>query len=69
MADRVRETTKAAGIYKVHARGCPGGGCRCAVSYQGSVYSPRDRKYVRKHFPSQKEAELWRGDLRRAAVV
>jgi integrase len=66
MAERIRERTKATGVYKVHARGCPGGKCRCDVAYQAAVYHPRDSKYVRKHFPTQKEAELWRGELRNA---
>ena len=66
MADRVREKTKAVGIYKVHARGCSGGTCRCEVAFQAMVYSARDNKTIRKHFPSQKEAEIWRGELRGA---
>jgi integrase len=66
MADRVRERTKEPGVYKVHARGCSGGRCRCAASYQASVYSSRERKYIRKHFATQREAELWRGELRGA---
>jgi integrase len=66
MADRVRETTKAEGVYKIHARGCSGGPCRCGAKFQAAVYSPRDRKYIRKHFSTQREAELWRGELRGA---
>ena len=63
---RVREK-KRTGIYRVHARQCPGGGgCRCAPAYQAAVFSARDRKLIRKHFPSLKEAELWRGELRGA---
>ncbi len=36
MAERIRERTKATGVYKVHARGCPGGKCR-DVAYQAAV--------------------------------
>lgn len=66
MAESIRERTKAEGVYKVHARGCEGGRCRCSAAFQAAVYSPRDRKYVRKHFRTQREAELWRGELRGA---
>jgi integrase len=66
MADRVRERTKEPGVYKIHARGCAGGRCRCGLTYQASVYSGRERKYIRKHFPTQREAKLWRGELRGA---
>ncbi len=52
---RVREK-KRTGIYRVHARQCPGGGgCRCAPAYQAAVFSARDQKLIRKHFPSLKE--------------
>jgi integrase len=66
--DRVRENTTAAGIYKVHARGCAGEKCRCKVAFQASVYSPRDGKKIRKHFPTRRAAELWRGELRGAVA-
>jgi integrase len=66
MADRIREQTKTEGVYKVHVRGCAGGKCRCRVAYQAAVYSPRDGKKIRKHFPTQREAEMWRGELRGA---
>ena len=35
MARQVQERTKAAGAYKVHARGCSGGRCRCGGSWVG----------------------------------
>lgn len=66
---RVREKTKSTGVYKIHARGCPGGKCKtskCTPSFQAMVYSARDGKKIRKHFPTQKEAELWRGEVRGA---
>jgi integrase len=67
MAERVRERTKATGVYKIHARGCRAGkSCPCAFAFQAMVYSTRDRKTIRKHFPTQREAELWRGELRNA---
>lgn len=67
MSERVREQTRAKGVYKIHVRGCNGGKtCRCKVAYQASVFSPRDGKKIRKHFGGLKEAELWRGELRSA---
>lgn len=66
MAKQIRETTKATGVYKIHARGCAGGKCRCTPNFQAAVYSARDEKLIRKHFPTQREAELWRGELRGA---
>lgn len=66
MADRVRERTRVAGVYRVHTRGCTGGRCSCAAHYQGAVWSERDGKRIRKHFATLREAELWRGELRGA---
>jgi integrase len=63
---RVREKTKTPGVYKIHARGCAGGRCRCDVAFQASVYSAREDKKIRKHFTTLTEAELWRGELRGA---
>lgn len=68
MADRIRETTKAAGVYKIHGRGCPAGrSCGCGAQYQAQVYLAREGQRLRKHFPTQREAEIWRGELRGAA--
>jgi len=64
MAGQTMEKTRTAGVYRVHGRTCRGG--RCSCSYQGSVYSPRDSKLIRKHFDSLREAELWRGEIRGA---
>lgn len=66
MAERMRDKTGAAGVYKIHARGCSGGRCGCNAAFQANVYSARDGKKIRKHFAKQKEAELWRGELRDA---
>ncbi len=54
---------KPAEAFKAAARG---GRCRCDASYQASVYSARESKPIRKHFDTQREAELWRGELRGA---
>src|SRR5271155_3516182 len=65
-AERIRETV-AKGIYKIHARGCPGGKCKsssCTPTFQAMVYSLRDEKMIRRHFDTRKEAELWRGETR-----
>jgi integrase len=63
---RIREKTKTPGVYKIHARGCAGGKCKCDIAYQASVYSAREDKKIRKHFTTLTEAELWRGELRGA---
>lgn len=66
MADPIREKTKATGVYKIHARGCTGGKCKtakCTPTFQATVYSHRDRKLLRQHFPTQTEAEKWRREL------
>jgi integrase len=92
MAKQLYETTKAAGIYKQHARDCgfaeraqafkdehpqakpaeafkaaaAAGKCGCKASYLASVYSARDGKLIRKTFATQREAEVWRGEIRGA---
>lgn len=66
MAAQVYEATKQTGISKQHARGCVGGNCRCAATFQATVYSARDRKRIRKTFPTEKQAVLWRGEIRAA---
>ena len=62
MAARISETVEK-GIYKIHARGCRGGRCKCDARYQGMVYSARDDKTIRKNFPTKTEAKLWRSEL------
>lgn len=66
MAAQVYEKTKQVGVSKQHARGCPGGRCRCAASFQATVYSARDGRRIRKTFSTEKEAVLWRGEIRAA---
>jgi len=64
-AKRLVEKTKARGVFKAHARGCPGDrACRCAARYMGTVYGARDGKLLSKRFPTQREAEIWRGEMR-----
>lgn len=65
MAAQRSEKTRTPGIYRIHARGCPGGSCRCS-RYQAAVYSARDGKLVRKHFESEREAKLWQAEIRGA---
>jgi integrase len=92
MAKQLYESTKAAGVYKQHARDCGfaaradafkdehpkakpaeafkaatgAGKCKCKARYLASVYSVRDGKLIRKTFESQREAEVWRGEMRGA---
>jgi integrase len=66
VARRLVEKTKAQGIYRVHTRGCDGTRCRCAPMFEATVYVQRDRKLIRKRFAGQREAEVWRGELRGA---
>jgi integrase len=59
----------AEGIEKRHTNNCAsrrGGRCRCAASYRASVYSPRDRKKLRRTFPTEAEARSWQADAKRA---
>ena len=51
------------GVQVRHARRCrsrQGAACSCSPSYQAQVWSPRDRKPIRKTFPSVTEARAWR---------
>ena len=53
------------GIQPRHARRCAsraGGSCSCSPSYQAQVFSPRERKVVRRTFRSLAEARAWRHD-------
>ncbi len=63
------------GITVRHARGCAApdaGRCRCRPAFQAQVFSPRDRRTIRKSFRSIAEARAWRSDtqtaLRRGTV-
>jgi hypothetical protein len=49
----------AAGIRKLHSKGCPGregGRCRCGAGYEAWVFSKRDGKKIRKTFALESEA-------------
>jgi len=51
------------GIVLRHARGCrsrTGGRCSCTPSYQAQVWSARERKTIRKTFPTLAAAHSWR---------
>lgn len=55
----------ATGITKRHSKGCPsrdGGRCRCSAGYEGSVFSRKDGKKIRKTFERESEAKTWRAD-------
>jgi integrase len=58
----------AAGIVKRHSRGCrsqDGRECNCRPGYEAWVYSPRDRRKLRRTFASFAEARSWRADAKR----
>jgi integrase len=64
------------GVQLRHARGCgsrSGGACSCSPSYQAQVFSQRDRRTIRKSFPTLAEARAWRQEtqvaLRRATLL
>jgi hypothetical protein len=54
------------GIEVRHARGCAserdGAACSCRPSFRASLWSPRDRRLVRKTFPTLAAAKAWRID-------
>jgi len=61
---RQRNTT---GIDARHSRACAasratGTRCTCRPTYQAEVYSPRDRRKIRKTFPTLAAAKVWRAD-------
>jgi len=55
----------AVGIRQRHGRRCRGGRCEC--SWEAFVYARRDRKKVRKTFPTQAAARAWRNETILAA--
>lgn len=66
-----------AGIEVRHGRGCPANAdpdarCRCQPSYRAAVWSPGDRKRIRRTFPTLAAARAWRQDaggaVRRGAM-
>ena len=69
MADRATEGRRPEGVTVRHRRGCAareGGRCRCHPAYQAQVYSPRDRRTIRKSFKTLSGARAWRADTRAA---
>jgi integrase len=58
------------GLRRRHARGCPaldGRRCSCGGGWEATVWSPRDRKAIRRTFPTRAAAKSWRVDA--AAAV
>ena len=55
----------AEGIETRHSRACTSrehGGCNCKPSYQAQVWSRRDKKVIKRTFPSLAAAKGWRFD-------
>jgi integrase len=53
------------GIRARHAKTCDvtnGGDCSCSPSWEAWVFLPREKKKVRKTFPTQAAAKAWRAD-------
>lgn len=64
------------GIEVRHARGCPArdeGACRCEPTYRAWAWSVRERRKVRRSFPTLAAAKAWRadavGDVRRGKLL
>ena len=60
----------AEGIRTRHARKCrsrEGGRCNCKPSYEAWVYLKREKRKLRKSFPTQAAAKSWRSDALAAA--
>lgn len=63
------QRTKQTGVEVRHAKACPasgGGRCACTPTYRAQVYSARERRTLRKSFPSLAEAKAWRADAQAA---
>ncbi len=61
MGDRATEGRHSEGITVRHGKCCPtreGGPCRCCPAYQAQVFSPRDRRTIRKSFRTLADARL-----------
>jgi integrase len=62
---RPRKSAGSVGINVRHSRGCNvnrGGGCTCEPTFEAFVYSKRDKRKIRKSFPTQAAAKGWRLD-------
>ncbi len=69
MAEPTQKRRPPEGITIRHALHCgaqEGGRCRCQPAYQGQVFSPRDRRTIRKSFKSLADARAWRADTKAA---
>ncbi len=62
-----RVQTPAVGVVARHRRGCDLGRgglvCTCTPAFQAQVYSPRDRRPLRKTFADLGEAKAWRQEM------
>src|SRR4051812_24576063 len=66
---RRRERRPHEGIELRHQRRCRtnhGHGCSCTPAYQAQVWSPGDRKPIRKTFRTLKQARVWRQESQAA---
>lgn len=57
-----------AAIKKRHSRNCPaerGKRCSCNGGYRAEVYSPRDKKKIRKTFTHRADAKSWAAEVKR----
>ncbi|HEX7278002.1 MAG TPA: site-specific integrase [Solirubrobacterales bacterium] len=55
-------------IKKRHSRNCParrGKRCSCKGGYRAEIYSPRDKKKIRKTFAHKGDAQSWAADVKR----
>jgi integrase len=62
-----RKRSTPTGIRVRHARPCPAArdtsaSCKCRPSYEAAVYSARDKRQIRKSFPTRAAALAWRAD-------
>lgn len=55
-------------VKKRHSRSCPtkrGKQCSCNGGYRAEVYSPKDKKKIRKTFTHKADAQSWAADVKR----
>ena len=55
-------------IKKRHSGNCParrGKRCSCNGGYRAEVYSPRDKKKIRKTFTHRADAQSWAAEVKR----
>src|SRR5436309_15836658 len=62
-----RRRRPAEGVWARHKPACPArhgraGRCRCSPTYQAAVWSGRERKRIRREFPTLAAAKAWRQD-------